>query len=97
MKYISTKEASVKWDISDRRVRILCAEGKILDVIQVGRAWLIPFDAVKPVDGRTIRSFGKKDSKKSKSVSSKRASSVKKLTEAKSPENTIDKLDAYLL
>lgn len=38
--------------ISDRRVRILCAEGKIPGAYQQGRGWKIPADAVKPADGR---------------------------------------------
>lgn len=49
---ISVKEISKKWGISDRRVRILCEEGKILGVVRKGRLWKIPEDAVKPVDGR---------------------------------------------
>lgn len=50
--YISVKEAAEKWKISDRRVRILCAEGKIPGTIQEGRNWKIPFNATKPIDGR---------------------------------------------
>ena len=38
--------------LSDRRVRILCAEGKIPGAFQEGRGWKIPADAVKPADGR---------------------------------------------
>ena len=41
-----------KWGLSDRRVRILCAEGKIPGAFQEGRGWKIPVDAVKPADGR---------------------------------------------
>ena len=44
-----------QWCISDRRVRILCQQGKIDGVIRKGRAWLIPADAEKPIDGRTTR------------------------------------------
>jgi len=33
-------------------VRILCAEGKIPDVIREGRSWKIPENAKKPKDGR---------------------------------------------
>lgn len=44
-----------QWGISDRRVRILCQQGKISGVIRNGRAWLIPADAEKPIDGRTTR------------------------------------------
>ncbi|MFA5485521.1 MAG: Fic family protein [Bacilli bacterium] len=50
--YITVKEAAVKWRISERRVRILCAQGKILGAHQEGRAWKIPYDAIKPADGR---------------------------------------------
>lgn len=50
--YISVKQAAEKWGISDRRVRILCAEGKIPGAYQEGRGWKIPADAVKPIDGR---------------------------------------------
>lgn len=40
--YMSVKQAAEKWGISDRRVRILCSEGKIPGVIRVGRSWKIP-------------------------------------------------------
>ena len=50
--YISVKEAAKKWDISERRVRILCAEGKIPGAYKDGRVWKIPVDANKPSDGR---------------------------------------------
>jgi len=49
---MTVREASEKWGISDRRVRILCAEGKISGAYQQGRAWKIPVNAVKPADGR---------------------------------------------
>ncbi len=50
--YITVKQASEKWGISDRRVRILCAEGRLPGVIREGRRWMIPSDARKPEDGR---------------------------------------------
>ena len=50
--YLTVKQAAEKWGISDRRVRILCAEGKVSGVIREGRCWMIPADARKPVDGR---------------------------------------------
>ncbi len=55
MEYITTKEAAIKWNITDRRVRILCSEGKIAGARQVGRTWLIPSDANKPIDERIAR------------------------------------------
>lgn len=54
MKYISTREASEKWKISDRRIRVLCHEGRIEGAIKFGRNWTIPVDAVKPVDAREV-------------------------------------------
>lgn len=50
--YITVKQAAEKWGISDRRVRVLCSEGKITGACQEGRAWKIPHDAAKPTDGR---------------------------------------------
>lgn len=52
MTYITVKEAAEKWGLSDRRVRILCNEGKIEGVVKKGHAYQIPEDAVKPIDGR---------------------------------------------
>ena len=49
---MTVKQAAEKWGISDRRVRILCAEGKILGVTREGRSWMIPAEAKKPEDGR---------------------------------------------
>ena len=50
--FTTVKEASLKWGISDRRIRVLCSEGKIPGAYQDGRAWKIPVDARKPADGR---------------------------------------------
>ncbi|MCM1175002.1 MAG: Fic family protein [Blautia sp.] len=50
--YITVKQAAEKWGISDRRVRILCSEGRISGVTREGRSWMIPADAKKPEDGR---------------------------------------------
>lgn len=52
MEYMNVKQASEKWGISDRRVRVLCSQGKIEGVVREGRSYLIPCDAVKPADGR---------------------------------------------
>ena len=52
MEYIKVSEAAEKWGLSARRVRILCAEGKIPGVIRKGNLYMIPEDAEKPRDGR---------------------------------------------
>jgi len=52
MDYISTKEASIKWGISERRIQKLCEENRIDGVIRFSRVWAIPKDAEKPMDAR---------------------------------------------
>ena len=52
MKYIKASVAAEKWGISSRRVRLLCAEGKIDGVIRKGNLYMIPESAEKPFDGR---------------------------------------------
>lgn len=50
--FMTVKQAAEKWNISDRRIRVLCSEGKINGAYQEGRGWKIPVDATKPSDGR---------------------------------------------
>ena len=50
--FMTVKEASAKWGISDRRIRVLCAEGKISGAIKEGKTWKFPVDTVKPIDRR---------------------------------------------
>ena len=50
--YITVKQAAEKWNISERRVRVLCGEGKIRGAFQEGRGWKIPQEASKPADAR---------------------------------------------
>lgn len=52
MNYIKASQAAEKWGISPRRVRMLCAEGKIEGAVQKGKLYMIPEDAQKPADGR---------------------------------------------
>lgn len=55
MEIISAKDASEKWNITQRRVAILCSEGRIAGAKIVGNMWVIPSNAEKPIDGRIIR------------------------------------------
>ena len=50
---MSSKQVAEKWGITDRQVQLLCSYGKINGATKLGRAWLIPKDAPKPLDGRT--------------------------------------------
>ena len=52
MEYISVKEASLKWGISERRIQRLCSESRVAGAIRFSRVWMIPKDAEKPADAR---------------------------------------------
>lgn len=49
---MTVKQASEKWNISDRRVRVLCENGQIDGAYRIGKIWYIPDTADKPADGR---------------------------------------------
>ncbi|MBR3878933.1 MAG: hypothetical protein IKJ24_02305 [Clostridia bacterium] len=51
--YITIAEASAKWNLSQRQVQHLCTLGSVEGATKFGRAWMIPRNANKPVDGRT--------------------------------------------
>lgn len=55
MEYMSAREAADKWGISQRRVAVLCSENRIADATMVGNMWIIPENAEKPVDARSLR------------------------------------------
>lgn len=55
LSFISAKEAAEKWNISQRRVSVLCSENRIAGAMMVGNMWIIPSTAEKPVDKRTVR------------------------------------------
>ena len=57
MRYMDVREASEKWGISDRRIRVLCNEGRIDGAIKLNWSWTIPENAPKPRDGRVLRKF----------------------------------------
>ena len=50
--FITIKEAAEKWDITARRIQVLCSEGRIEGAVKFGRDWAIPANANKPVDKR---------------------------------------------
>ena len=45
MEYIKVSKAAEQWGISPRRVRLLCAEGKVEGAIRKGKLYMIPEDA----------------------------------------------------
>lgn len=52
MRYLSVKEAAEKWNITPRRVQVLCSQGKVEGANKVGNMWVIPETAKKPIDAR---------------------------------------------
>ena len=50
--YISIREASYRWGVSERRVNQYCAEGRIPGASRFGRSWAIPENAETPYDQR---------------------------------------------
>lgn len=52
MGYMTASQAAEKWNISQRRVQILCAQNRIDGVFKLGENWAIPDDALKPNDNR---------------------------------------------
>ena len=55
MEYLTSNEIAQKWNISSRRVRILCGEGRVEAAIQKGILWLIPSNTQKPQELRRGR------------------------------------------
>lgn len=52
MEFLSISQISEKWGISQRRIRKLCAEGRIVGAYKVGAYWVIPENTEKPRDER---------------------------------------------
>ena len=49
MDYLSVSEIAKLWNLSERSVRNYCAEGRIPGAYLIGKTWMIPSDAIKPV------------------------------------------------
>ena len=48
----SSEQIAREWGLSKITINDLCNKGKIPGAVKEGRKWLIPDDAVRPVDGR---------------------------------------------
>ncbi|MBO4541341.1 MAG: Fic family protein [Bacilli bacterium] len=48
MEYRTSKQISELWGVSERSVRLYCAEGRIPGAYMEGKTWMIPEDAKKP-------------------------------------------------
>ena len=52
MNYLSVTQIAEKWNMTPRRVQVLCSEGRIDGAKRVGSVWTIPEIAEKPSDAR---------------------------------------------
>jgi len=42
--FITARQAAKNWGVSDRRVRVLCEEGKIPGAFKEGKSYRIPYE-----------------------------------------------------
>ena len=48
MKYLTSREISKIWGVSERSVRNYCASGRVVGAYLKGKTWMVPEDAAKP-------------------------------------------------
>jgi hypothetical protein len=63
MEYLTAKEAGKIWGITARMVNYHCVAERIPGAIKKADLWLIPSDAIKPIDGRRKEKTHEKPSK----------------------------------
>lgn len=52
MEYTTIQEAANRWGISERRIQVLCTNGRLEGATKFGRQWAIPENTEKPDDAR---------------------------------------------
>ena len=87
MDYIEVREAAKKWGILERRVTSLCRLGRIEGAKKVGKLWLIPSDAGKPVDKRT------KEYRDAEAAPIERRETVTRYTEVGAGKNAVSNFE----
>lgn len=60
MEFMTTKEAEKKWNISERRIRRLLKDGRIIGATKLGNSWSIPTTSPKPIDKRSLKQEARK-------------------------------------
>ena len=63
MEYLPIQELSGKWNISKRRIQVLCKEGRIFGAKMIGNMWVVPENAKRPNDARVKSPIVKNDNK----------------------------------
>ena len=56
MSYMDIKTAARQWDVTERRLTMLCRDGRISGAKKEKGVWLIPIHSPKPIDGRKTKS-----------------------------------------
>lgn len=52
MEFKTANQCAKEWGISQRRVQILCAEGRVKGAFKIGDYWAIPSESPKPENKR---------------------------------------------
>ena len=64
MQYLRASIMAEKWNMTERRVTMLCRDGKINGAKKEGKYWMIPESAKRPEDGRkSVREINRKELK----------------------------------
>ena len=61
LEYMTVIEAAEKWDISTRRIQLLCAEDRIEGAVKRAGSWFLPANTKKPKDARAGRKSARKN------------------------------------
>ena len=56
--FLSVAETAQRYNISKRRVQLLCEQGRIEDARMISGVWIIPESSEKPSDGRKRNEIG---------------------------------------
>lgn len=93
MAYMNVKEASEIWKMSERRITMLCRDGRVIGAKKEGKTWIIPDSQKAPVDGRTKEAEAMKINSVDTGVSYTPTGAVEKVTASfkktygKNPQN----------
>lgn len=52
MEFVTVKEKAIEWNLSEKRVQVLCNENKILGAKKINNSWIIPANYKKPLNDK---------------------------------------------
>lgn len=67
MEYIDVHKAAELWNMTEKRITMLCRDGRVFGARKAGKTWLIPDDTAKPLDART-KEYSEKSSESEVSI-----------------------------